>query len=168
MTKFFTKVTKVNHKVLFDKLEHYGMRGQPHEILQLYLRYQIQYISAYDNYCSSIIPVTCGVPQGSDLGPFLFLVHINELPTCTDSRIIFYTNDAVLICQEKSKPALKAKPKKELKNVNLWVAGNKLFLNFDKIHCVFYFNKSKPKQRNFVLNINSGNCFYKYQPSSLG
>ena len=58
----------VNHKNLLDKLEHYGVRGQPLQLLRLYLSNRMQYISANDNYCSSMIPVTCAVPQESVLG----------------------------------------------------------------------------------------------------
>ena len=83
----------------------------------------MQYISANDNYCSSMIPITCGVPQGSVLGPFLFLVYINDLPTCTDSKIALYADDAVLM-PRKSKLTRKAKTEKELKNVKSWVASD--------------------------------------------
>ena len=121
----------------------------------------MQYISANDNYCSSMIPITCGVPQGSILGPFLYLVYINNLPvpTCTDSKMALYTDDAVLICHEKSKHTLKAKTEKELKNVKSWVASYKLSLNFDKTHCMFYFNKSKPQRHDFVLHVDGKKLF---------
>ena len=151
----------VNHKILYDKLEHYGVRGQPLQLLKSYLSNRMQYISANDNYCSSMIPITCGVPQGSILGPFLYLVYINNLPvpTCTDSKMALYADDAVLICHEKSKHTPKAKTEKELKNVKSWVASYKLSLNSDKTYCTLYSNKSKPQRHDFVLEIDGKKLF---------
>ena len=126
----------VHHKILLDKFEHYEVRGQPLQLLRSYLSNRMQCISAKDNYSSSMITRTCGVPQESILGPFLFLVYINDLPTCTDSKMALCADDAVLICYEKSKHTLKAKTEKELKNVKSWVASNKLSWNFDKTHCM--------------------------------
>ena len=141
------------------------MRGRPLQLLKSYLNNRMQYISANDNHCSSMIPITCGVPQGSILGPFLFLVYINDLPTCTDSKMALFADDAVLICHAKSKHTLKAKTEKELKNVKSWVASNKLSLNFDKTHCMLYSNKSKSQLHDFVLDIDGKKCFQKLQLS---
>ena len=151
----------VNHKILLDKLQHYGVRGQPLQLQKSYLSNRMQYISANDNYCSSMIPITCSVPQRSILGPFLFLVYINDLPTCTDSKTALYADDTVLICHEKSKHTLKAKTEEELKNMKSWVASNQLSLNFDKTHCMLYSNRSKSQQHDFVLDIMVKNCFQK-------
>ena len=149
----------VNHEILLGKLEHCGVRGQTLQLLRSYLSNRMQYISANDDYCSSMIPITCGVPQGSILGLFLFLVYINDLPTCTDSKMALYADDTVLICHEKSKHTLKAKTEKELKNVKSWVASNKLSLNFDKTYCMLYSNKSKHQQHDFVLDIDGKKLF---------
>ena len=113
-----------------------------------------------------MIPITCGVPQGSILGPFLFLVYINDLPTCTDPKMALYADDAVLIRHEKSKHALKAKTEKELKNVKSWVASNKLSFNFDKTHCMLYSNKHQ--QHDFVLDIDGKKLFPETSTKYLG
>ena len=144
------------------------MRGKPFHLLISYFSNRMQYISANDNYCLSMIPITCGVPQGSILGPFLFLVYINDIPTCTYSKTASHADDTVLICHEKSKHTLKAKTEKELKNVKSWVASNKLSLNFDKTHSMLYSNKSKPQQHNFVLDIDGKKLFPKTSTKYLG
>ena len=75
--------------------------------------------------------------------------------------MVLYANSAVLICQAKSKHALKAKNKKELKNVKLWAASNNLFLSFDKIRFMLYSNISKPQPNDFVLEVDGKKLFPK-------
>ena len=75
----FTDIRKafdsVNHKLLLNDLEHYGVRDQPLQLSKSYLSNRMQYLSSNDNHCSAMIPITCGVPQGSILGQYLFFVY---------------------------------------------------------------------------------------------
>ena len=66
----------VNHKILCEKLNYYGFRGRSNQLLSSYLENRKQYVSI-NGFDSETNAVICGVPQGSSLGPLLFLIYIN-------------------------------------------------------------------------------------------
>ena len=72
----------VNHKILLSKLYHYGIRGIPHDWFQNYLHNRTQFVKIGSSQ-SNAKTITCGIPQGSTLGPLLFLLYINDLPYCS-------------------------------------------------------------------------------------
>ena len=79
----------VNHKILLTKLEHYGIRGPTLKWFESYLTDRKQYVF-YNGKSSETLAITCGVPQGSVLGPLLFLIYINDLPNISKKKEILF------------------------------------------------------------------------------
>ena len=83
----------VNHSILFKKLEHYGVRGMLLEWFISYLTDRKQCVF-YNGESSNLKPISCGVSQGSVLGPLLFLIYINDLPNIsTDLKFFLFADD---------------------------------------------------------------------------
>lgn len=96
----FVDLSKVfdslDHSILLDKLEHYGMRGVTLDWFRSYITNRKQLVQ-YQNCKSSSTSVQCGVPQGSILGPLLFLLYINNITRSSNIlNYILFANDSNL------------------------------------------------------------------------
>jgi hypothetical protein len=139
----------INHKILLSKLNYYGITGTALKLLESYLTNRTQFVS-FDGCHSGDIKIDTGVPQGSILGPLLFIIYINDLyKTCSSFLPIIYADDTTLYkTLDSNDPSQSIND--ELEHVNLWLKINKLSLNITKTqYMVFH----KPRKRLPALNI---------------
>ena len=145
----------MNHDILLTKLEHYGIRGIALDWFQSYLMDRKQYVSVNGSN-SSYLNVTCGVPQGSVLGPLLFLIYINDLPQ-SSAKLVFYlfADDTNIYFEAENLKLLQQTVNKELKKVKIWLDVNKLSLNIDKTNFIIF--KSPQHFSSDIIKIKIGN-----------
>ena len=145
----------VSHDILLCKLKHYGVRGLPHQLLSSYLSNRKQYVTI-NGVKSDLEYIRWGVPQGSVLGPLLFLLYINDLSNSTDMDSWFYADDTALAASSTSFKDLEVKFNKEVNKVQDWLFANKLSAHYGKKTQFILFiprSKAKDKPDNFVLDM---------------
>ena len=122
----------VNHSILVNKLEHYGVRGILLEWFKLYLTGRKQYVF-HNGETSDLKPISCGVPHGSVLGPLLFLLYINDLPNNSlKLKFFLFADDTNIYFESDDLSKLERSVNKELRKLYLWLSVNHLSLNISK------------------------------------
>ena len=143
----------VNHAILLSKLEHYGVRGCALEWFRSYLSDRNQYVSLNGSN-SDLLSVTCGVPQGSVLGPLLFLIYISDLPN-SYKRLTFYlfADDTNIYHESQDFANLTKTVNKEPRLVKKWLDANKLSLNTEKTNYIIFHSSSVKVPSDAVIKI---------------
>ena len=111
---------------------NYGVRGLMHNWFKNYLHNRKQY-TVVNNISSNVDHVPCEVPQGSVLGPLLFLIYVNDISNVLGDDILkLFADDTNLFIRGKSIAELETKANMYLDKMHLWFLANKLSLNIDK------------------------------------
>jgi len=133
----------VDHDILLQKLEKYGIRGIPLQWMRSYLNERSQCVKVL-NVQSSFQQIVCGVPQGSVLGPLLFLLYVNDISdVCKDLCYVLFADDTNLFMSGKNLDVLYRSMNLSLDKVVLWLNSNKLSLNVKKTHYVLFTTKKR-------------------------
>jgi len=145
----------LNHSILLQKLNLIGIRGIPLKWFTSYLNNRTQF-TEYLSHKSVFRNVKCGVPQGSILGPLLFLLYMNDLiSVCKVCQAILFADDTTLLYNDTNYDALINKANSELSDISTWFAINKLSLNVEKTQFIqFQRNKATPFPKPLTLKIN--------------
>ena len=132
----------LDHNILLDKLQHYGIRGITLKLFENYLSKRNQFV-AIGGDTSHLQLIQCGVPQGSILGPLLFLLYINDITHSSSLlKCILFADDTSVFLSHKDIDVLQANFNRELELITLWLGLNKLTVNKTKTNYMIFTNKS--------------------------
>ena len=122
----------VDHLILLAKLNHYGIPGVSNDSFKSYLSNRNQYVSI-NGYESGLSSINCSVPQGSVLGPLLFLLYINDLNQAIKCcKVCHFADDTNLLCLSNSIKKLNKLVNADLKHLLNWLNANKISLYVKK------------------------------------
>ena len=141
----------VDHKILLHKLDHYGFRGVINKWFSSYLEGRTR-TTQIGSFISKRKNTTCGVPQGSVLGPLLFLIYVNDIQESSDKLNFFFifADDTNAVYADKNLKSLESTVNQELCKLFDWLTANKLTLNIKKTNFVIF----RPAQRKLTYQPN--------------
>ena len=146
----------LDHTILLSKLKHHGINGITYNLLSTYLTNRKQYVQ-FESSCSEMLDTQYGVPQGSILGPLLFVIYINDFQNASKVfQFIMYADDTTLTCCVDTIQSnnIDKVINEELNKVNYWLVTNKLSLNFNKTKYM-KFHKATKHVPHLHLQINN-------------
>ena len=135
----------VDHEILLEKLDAMGFNHN--KWFESYLKGRKQMVVVND-VSSEIGTVTCGVPQGSILGPLLFLCYVNDMPISLKCKLLLYADDSALIVSGFDPKKIADDLSRELESCRQWLIDNKLSLHLGKTEAILFGSKRKLKRVN--------------------
>lgn len=141
----------VPHKLLIEKLKFYCKQGNDVSLIESYLTNRYQYVKL-EGKCSEPLKIKTGVPQGSVLGPFMFSVFVNDLPSFIPNRCILYADDTTLLTSNKNLQHNEVIKNYMIERSYMWFSANALVVNEDKTEEItFGLNKSRIEKKSVKL-----------------
>ena len=142
----------IDHGNLLIKLDRYGIRGNANTLIRSYLSDRIQYTEIH-NEKSDTLTISYGVPQGSVLGPLLFLLYINDISNCSDlGTFVLFADDTNIFVEGKSAEEAYRKGNALLRLVREYMVLNKLHINMTKC-CYIHFKPKSSQPPDLALNL---------------
>ena len=157
----------VDHEILLQKLNNYGVRDSANLWFKNYLGDREQFVIINGNE-SEKKKMICGVPQGSVLGPLLFLIFINDLPNATKFLTLLFADDTTFQMSDTDLNNLFDNANSELEKAAIWFKSNKLTLNVKKTKFMIFSEKQTNIENNTLKIGNTNieqigtNCKQKY------
>ena len=151
----------IDHDVLLQKLYAIGFSKHTVNWFKSYLSNRSFLVNLENNF-SQPASVSCGVPQGSILGPLLFLIYVNDMSQAVKCHLFLYADDSCLVCQHKDINAIEKQLNVDFSNICDWFVDNKLSIHFgeDKTKSILFASKFKRKNIK-KLNIKYGDIQIK-------
>ena len=135
----------VDHSILLYKLKSVGADSLTCKWFEAYLTNRTQ-VTDVGGCFSSQGQITCGVPQGSILGPLLFLIYVNDMASAINCKLLLYADDSALLVSGKDPELIQQTLSAELANVSTWLVDNKLSLHLGKTESILFGSKRKLKK----------------------
>ena len=149
----------IDHKILLDKLAILRFSSNSIKWFQSYLSDRMFHVSLGETI-SEPSNIDCGVPQGSILGPLLFLIYINDMPQAISCNLFLYADDSCLVFQNKELNVINIELNKSFSKLCDWFVDNRLSIHFgeDKTKSILFASKNKRKNLgNLEINYNNIN-----------
>ena len=158
----------VDYEILLLKLKSIGLNSESVLWFKSYLSNRMQFVEV-NGERSALGSVTCGVPQGSILGPSLFLIYVNDMPSAVKCDLYLYADDSALMVSDKQINVIESKLEDNLLALSIWLEENKLSLHLGKTESILFGSKNKLK-KGTSLNIkcNQVNIESKAEVNNLG
>ena len=143
----------VDHEILLYKLDHYGIRGIENSWFKSYLSNRKQFVSI-NGALSNETVVQHGVPQGSVLGPLLFLLYINDLNKALKyCNTLHFADDTCLLLKNKKLKKMRKYLNIDLRNLSNWLNANKISLNVSKTELLIFKHPKKKMKYNLKVKL---------------
>ena len=144
----------IDHNILLTKLHHYGIRGTALNWFESYLKNRTQSVYALNSH-SSTKDINIGVPQGSVLGPLLFIIYMNDITNTTKLlKLILYADDTNIFLSHPDLNSLYRTMNTELTHITDWFRANKLSLNVSKTNYMLFSSKTPNHHNNISIDNN--------------
>lgn len=158
----------LDHNILLTKLHHYGIRGLALDWFSHYLSNREQFVNINDHN-SQHKDIRYGVPQGSILGPLLFILYINDFENCSSSlHKVIFADDTNLLLSHKDPLELQKLLNSELSKVDTWFRCNKLSLNLNKTNYILFSTNNKLLSNDLKIEIRGEELNRVYTTTFLG
>ena len=137
----------IDHDILLKKLSAIGFSNHTIGWFKSYLSNRLFRVNL-ENCYSDPSNITCGVPQGSILGPLLFLIYVNDMPQAVKSNLFLYADDSCLVFQGKDVIEIEKQLNEDFTNICEWFVDNRLSIHFseDKTKSIIFASKRKVKR----------------------